>query len=142
MNIEEEFWALCDLAQEEEDKDFGITSRFGELLFDILQFVLSNRESESIFKKCFIHLGVNPEKYTEWILLYCMRELRYIEVQKAVNENFESLGGVDGAPGLMNFVSHVNWAYDDSPWEDADFFKYHWEKEHPEEPWPLEQKNA
>ncbi|TVV45495.1 hypothetical protein [Thalassolituus sp. C2-1] len=142
MEIKEQFWALCDRVQIEDDKDYGITPEFGELLFEILDFVMSNPESEEIFKECFVELGLHPERYTEWILLYCMRDLRYPEVQMAINKNFDDLGGVNGAPRLMNFVSHVNWAYDNTPWEDADFFKYHWEKEHPGEPWPLEPKNA
>jgi len=138
MDIEQKFWGLCKEAQAEDEKDYGITPKFGEKLHNILQLVMDNPEYEENFKKYFIDIGLNETKFTEWIILYCMRELRYSEVQEAINKKFNDLGGIDGAPGLMNYVSHVNWTYEDTPWEDADFFKYHWEKEHPGEPWPLE----
>ena len=141
-DIDNQFWELCDLAQKEDEKEIGITPRFGDLLLDILCFVKSHPESRDVFIKNFIYLGLNSDKYTEWILLFCMRDLRYPEVRDAINEKFHDLGGCEGAPRLMNFVSDVNNAYDELIWEDADIFEYHWAKEHPGAPWPLEPKNA
>ena len=142
IEIEKRFWDFCKAVQAEDEKDYGITPELGKALHNVLLHVMENPDHETFFKDCFIRIGLNENDYTEWLLLYCMRELRYPEVQVAIYNKFHDLGGTEGAPGLMNYVSHVSWVYDDAPWEDADFFKYYWEKEHPGKPWPMETNNA
>lgn len=137
--VEAQFWRLCDAATQFDEESLAL-SQLEPYLRPILEFVKSNSEHERLFKKSFIELATGTKRHTYWILLYCMRELRYPEVQAAVNAWSDSLGGAAGAPRLMNYVSDVNWVFDSAPWEHADFFKYHWEREHPGEPWPCEPK--
>ena len=142
-DAESEFWRLCDIVNQADTIEAGAPDLEPHLL-EILCFVKKHPQHKELFVRCFIELATGPRNWTEWIILFCMRELRYVEVQRAINEKFQMLGGPNTGRGanLMNFVSHVNWVYDDAPWEDAVFFKYYWEKEHPNEPWPITDGNA
>ncbi len=134
--IEREFWRLCAVV---DDLDRSHTCDVPGLephLLAILSFVKAHPEHEAVFVDLFCQIGARKDHLSPWILHFCMRELRYPQVQDAVNEHFGKLGGVNGAPRLMNFVSDVNWVYSDAPWEDAMFFEYYWNKEHPGEDWP------
>ena len=127
---ESRFWELC----EKIDKEDTIESSVPDLepsLSQLLDFIKSQPCHTEMFSRCFRQLGIGQKTYTSWIILFCMRDLRYPEVQFAVNENFARLGGPSKAPRWMNFVSAINWVYDESPWEDALFFKYYWQREHP-----------
>ncbi|MEW8661601.1 MAG: hypothetical protein AB2557_04045 [Candidatus Thiodiazotropha sp.] len=135
--IEAKFWELCKIANDEDRKNQGMTREFEGTLLDVLNLVKHNPEHEDVLKQCFIESWINEnKKATHWIVLFCMRELRYPEVQEAINLNFVERGGPEGAPREMNFISDLNYVYKDSPWEDIDLFKYHWEREYPEKPWP------
>ena len=140
QTVEETFWKMCEEATNFEAKNFDSANADVRLvepyLLRILNFVKENPQYEELFKQCFIQMGTGKKRYVDLILLYCMRELQYPEVQKAVNEHFRNLGGPSKAPRLMNYVSDVNIVYEKAPWEDAIFFQYHWEREYPEEPWP------
>jgi len=137
--VEAQFWRLCDAATQFDAENLDLP-QLEPYLRPILELVKGNPEHECLFKKSFIELSTGTKPHTDWILLYCMRELRYVEVQATVNAWFDSLGGPAGAPRLMNFVSDVNWVFDSAPWEYAVFFRYYWEREHPGEPWPCEPK--
>jgi hypothetical protein len=142
-NLEEKFWNLCKVADEEDAKNLGMTSEFESTLLNILDFVKANINEKELFKNCFVQSWTSEDhKTTHWVVLFCMRELRWPEVQNEINDFFVLRGGIEGAPRLMNFISDLNLVYDDTPWEDADFFNYHWEREHPGKPWPLEANNA
>ena len=105
-------------------------------LFSLLQFIKHQPQHTNLFKRLFIEAGTDIKPQSQWVILYCMRDLKYPEVQTAVNEWFTAQGGKHLAPRLMGYISSLNWVYEESPWEDADFFKYHWEREHPGERWP------
>jgi len=131
------FWRHANAVTELDDGGADTPDLEPELL-QLLQFVKAEREHQDLFKRLFITAATGEVQISSWIVLYCMRDLQYVEVQTAINNWFESKGGTRGAPRLMRFVSDVNWVYDHSLWEHADFFKYHWKREHPGEPWPCE----
>lgn len=132
---EARFWSYAKAITKLDDGGADTPALEPELL-QLLQFIKAEPTHQDLFKRLFIASATDKEHKSEWIVLYCMRDLRYPEVRDAINEWFESKGGTQGAPRLMNFVSDVNHAYEDSPWEHADFFKYHWVREHPGEPRP------
>jgi hypothetical protein len=109
-----------------------------------LDFVKRHQEHQMVFVDSFCKLVNGEKSCSDWIILFCMRELRYVEVLNTLNHHFDLLGGTNTGAGarLMNFVSDVNWVYDGAPWEHAVFFKYYWEKEHPDEPWPIDHQGS
>lgn len=135
--IEKMFWSLCEevnhLDSLEVDAD---VPDLEPSLLAILNYVKNNSQFKQLFINCFIKIANGEVESSEWILLFCMRELRYPEVRKAANLHFEHAGGRYGAPRLMNWLSNINHVYEDTLWKDADFFEYYWNKEHPNEPWP------
>lgn len=135
--IERKFWSLCEevnhLDSLEVDAD---VPDLEPSLLAILNYVKNNSQYKQLFINCFVKIANGEVKSSEWILLFCMRELRYPEVQQAANLRFGQAGGRYGAPRLMNWLSNINHVYEDTLWEDADFFEYYWNKEHPNEPWP------
>lgn len=137
--VETKFWDLCERAHRFDEENLDLP-QLEPYLQDVLNFVKENQASEKLFKKWFVEMAEEKRRFSNWILLYCMRELRYPEVQYAVNKRFNDLGGPTSVPRLMNYVSAVNWGYDDAPWEDAIFFRYFWQREHPGEPWPCEKR--
>lgn len=136
---ESRFWELCEKIDEEDTVESSVPDLEPSLL-QLLDFIKSQPSHTGMFTRCFRQLGTGQKTYSSWIILFCMRDLRYPEVQLAVNENFARLGGASKAARWMNFVSAINWVYDDSPWEDALFFNYYWQREHPNEPWPCAKK--
>ncbi|WP_155250573.1 hypothetical protein [Pseudomonas asplenii] len=104
-------------------------------LFKLLHLVKNNEEHTELFKNLFIEVGTTV-KHSAWVIIYCMRDLKWPEVQAAVNDWFTEQGGRDRAPRLMGYISDLNRAYADTSWKDADFFFYHWNREHPGETWP------
>lgn len=140
-SLEAEFFTLCQIADELDSPEADVPDLEPALL-KILELVKAHPEQRDLFARCFVRLVDGSVHVTDWIVLFCMRELRYPEVQDALNDRFHALGGPRGAPRMMSFVSDVNWVYDDTPWSHADFFRYHWEREHPTEPWPLAERNT
>lgn len=136
QTIEETFWKMCEETDDFERENLD-TPLLEPYLLNILNFVKNNPEHEALFKEFFVQIGNRKKPHIAEILLYCMRELRYPEVKEAVNRHFKELGGPSKVPRLIGFVSDINWVYEEEPWEDAIFFKYHWEREHPNEPWPI-----
>lgn len=137
IQVEARFWELCERIDREDTVESSVPDLEPSLL-ELLTFIKSEPQHEKLFIRCFCQIGTGQRISTSWIILFCMRELRYAEVQNAVNADFEQRGGPSKVPRLMNYVSDINWVFDDSPWEDALFFKYYWQKEHPHEPWPCE----
>jgi hypothetical protein len=134
VDVEREFWKLCQFADAADTVDRGGPD-VEPFLIDILEFAKAHLDQRDTLVRCFSGLVDGSRNYSQWIVLFCMRELRWPEVQEAANRRFELAGG-ERAPRLMNWISDVNWVYDDSPWEDAVFFRYFWDKEHPGERWP------
>lgn len=99
-------------------------------------FIKANPSQRDMLARCFVSLVDGSRSGdTSWIVRFCMRDLRWPEVREAANRRFSLARGAE-VPRLMNWLSDINWVYDDAPWEDADFFQYFWNKEHPGEPWP------
>jgi hypothetical protein len=137
IQAEVRFWELCSTIDREDTIESSVPDLEPSLL-ELLTFIKSEPEHENLFIKCFCQVGTGQKRFSDWIILFCMRELRYAEVQQAVNEDFIKRGGPSGAARRMNFVSDINWVFDDSPWDHALFFKFFWQREHPHEPWPCE----
>lgn len=134
--IEHEFWVLCAQADAADTVDSSVPDLEPHLL-RILEFANAHLADRGTLVSCFTQLVDGTRSLSDWIVLFCMRELRWPEIQLAANLRFERAGGVR-APRLMSWISRINWAYDDSPWDSADFFWYFWSKEHPGEPWPCQ----
>lgn len=134
--IEQEFFELCRRADSADTLEAGVPD-LEPYLLAILHFVKANMDQRERLVRCFTALVDGSRTDTRWIVLFCMRELRWPEIQLAANRRFELAGGVQ-APSLMNWIGDINWAYDDAPWDHADFFLYFWKMEHPGEPWPCQ----
>ena len=134
IELEQEFWRLCRVVDEADTPESSVPDLEPHLLA-ILNLAKENLDRRALLVRCFVSLVDGSRVLSNWIVLFCMRELRWIEVRDAANLRFERAGGVR-APRLMNWISHINWAYDDAAWEDADFFQYFWQQEHPGEAWP------
>ncbi|BBP82703.1 hypothetical protein PHLH8_23450 [Pseudomonas sp. Pc102] len=128
------FWRYADSVTALYENDADVPELEPDLL-KLLQLVKEHVEHTVLFKQLFIELGTSTT-HCSWVLLYCMRDLRWVEVKDAINGWFHAQGGRNSVPRRMNYVSDVNWVYHDSPWGKADFFLYYWEREHPGEPWP------
>ena len=134
IELEQEFWRLCQVVDEADTPESSVPDLEPHLLA-ILNLAKENLDQRGLLVRCFVSLVDGSRVLSNWIVLFCMRELRWPEVRDAANLRFERAGGVR-APRLMNWISHINWVYDDAPWEDADFFQYFWQQEHPGEAWP------
>jgi hypothetical protein len=134
IELEQEFWRLCQVVDEADTPESGVPDLEPGLLA-ILNLAKGSADRRELLARCFVSLVDGSRVMSEWIVLFCMRELRWTEVCDAANARFERAGGVR-APRLMNWVSRINWAFDDAPWEHSGFFLYFWQKEHPGEPWP------
>ncbi|MBM3116075.1 hypothetical protein [Jeongeupia naejangsanensis] len=133
---EQQFWLLCETV----DAADTVESRVPDLeplLLKVLQLAKTEQENRDTLVKCFVQLVDGSREMSRWIVLFCMRELKWPEIQLAANDRFERAGGAR-APRLMNWISDINWVYDDTLWEHADFFWYFWSQEHPGEPWPCQ----
>lgn len=137
LEIEREFLRLCEVVSSQDTPESGVPELEPNLL-RLLDFVNANLGEREILVRCFVALvdGSQPNQ-TSWIVRFCMRELRWPEVREAANRRFSLARGAE-VPRLMNWLSDINWVYDDAPWEDGDFFRYFWNKEHPGEPWPCQ----
>lgn len=134
IEVKQEFWLRCQVVNEADTPESSVPDLEPHLLA-VLNLVKENPDRRELLVRCFESLVDGSRVLSDWIVLFCMRELRWPEVRYAANQRFERAGGVR-APRLMNWISHINWAYDDAPWEHADFFLYFWRKERPGEPWP------
>jgi hypothetical protein len=134
IEFEQEFWRLCQVVDEADTPESSVPDLEPHLLA-ILNVAKENLDRRELLVRCFVALVDGSRVLSNWIVLFCMRDLRWPEVRDAANLRFERAGGAQ-APRLMNWISHINWAYDDAPWEDGDFFLYFWQREHPGEPWP------
>jgi hypothetical protein len=80
MNVAEQFWCLC--AQARQLCETSVDSRQREPAFlDVLNFVQVHPHDRPTFVYCFIHLFHWPELGPFDLIEYCMRELRWQEVQ-------------------------------------------------------------
>jgi hypothetical protein len=80
MSAIEQFWTLCSEAKQVSETTLDSRQREPAFLA-ILQLVQEHPQARSAFAYCFIHLFHWPELGPWNLIEYCMRELRWEEVQ-------------------------------------------------------------
>ncbi len=80
MNVIDQFWSLCDDARQLAETTLNSREREPTFLA-VLNFVKEHPENRAAFAYCFIHLFHWPELGPWNLIEYCMRELRWKEVQ-------------------------------------------------------------
>ena len=133
------FWTLCDRVDAADTAESSVPN-LEPFLLELLAFIKAHPDHRQLFRRQFESLVDGSSSKSRWIVLFCMRELRWPEIQEAANRRFVNAGG-ERAPRLMNWISDINWAYADEPCDKADFFRYCWEKEHPGRLWPCAPRN-
>jgi hypothetical protein len=80
MTVIEQFWDLCNNAKQIAEKTADSREREPTFLA-VLTFVQDHPQDRTSFADCFIHLFHWPELGPWNLIEYCMRELRWQEVQ-------------------------------------------------------------
>ncbi|HYF62238.1 MAG TPA: hypothetical protein VD886_05445 [Herpetosiphonaceae bacterium] len=94
-------------------------------MVDLLKLVRSNPDQRDLFIRLFTEIYHGIHQVPEYLMAFCMRELRYAEIRSLyVNE---CAGDQNTAQfrRRMNHISHVMHAFDDEVWEDADMWSYY-----------------
>jgi len=116
------FWELVKLAQEVWDKTYS-TEEIEPYLLDILRLAREHPHERNNLANCFIKLLKEPRATVE-IFQFCMRELRWLEIKRAVEEqmwqNAGNLRFLDAMQQILDVYSEE--------WLDADIYGYYRDK--------------
>jgi hypothetical protein len=133
---EQAFWDLCERIDRADRANDSVPTLEPALL-DLLRLVQSHPSHRDVFVELFGRIATGDRDVSEWIVLFCMRELKWPEVLAALHNRYEASGR---PPSLWSRVRHLDAVYADASWEDAVFFEHLWKKEHPGETWPIQRK--
>jgi len=129
MDLESRFWELCDEADRLE-KMHGDCHAFERPMIDIIDLVEANPDRRELFVSCFSQL-VLWQRAAPWALVpFCMRRLRFPEIQELVHRDAVASEGTAYYARHMNFWSDINHAFTDDVWEDAEMFPYYSHEKH------------
>lgn len=125
MNTPEEFWRLCRQVVVILN-DSGDYKKTEPLLLTILDLVKQHPDERDFFSSAFKEMLRNPRTWTTLIVQFCMRELRYPEVQAEALKIQQSLDDEaihDDARRVLEAYGNV--------WLPGHIFDYYKEKEPP-----------
>lgn len=118
MNVVEQFWLLVRNAESAWENTDG-ADELEPYLLAVLEFVKKNITHRAELLKCFNTL-VWEDKGPIEILEFCMRELRWKEVQETAIQAMKENTDIRILNALDRFLA----VYEDE-WEDADLYKYY-----------------
>jgi hypothetical protein len=81
---------VAEIGERAEASSYDIR-QFEHLLDDLLRFVLSHQEATSAFKAEFLRVLDSDELGAEEIVGFCMRSLRWPELQKGITERRDAV---------------------------------------------------
>lgn len=128
MSVEDEFEVLR-LAIIRADEEHLGDVRMEPLLVKILDLVRNHPAKQMFFEERFVRMATGELQSPQELVPFCMRELRWPEVLRAVRARFDLLHSTNSHARYMNYCSHVSRAYSDFVWEDACMWDYYRAKE-------------
>lgn len=95
------------------------------IMIDILNLVKTNPDSRALFINLFIEVADGKYDAPPFLLPFCMRELRFIEIKDHLIQQLNDKQNTPYIARKMNLISDVMHAFDDEVWKDADFWPYY-----------------
>lgn len=129
MSAEDEFEVLRLAVIRADDEHLGDVRHMEPLLVKMLGLVRDHPAKQKFFEEQFIRMATLDLLSPPELVPFCMRELRWAEVLRAVQVRFEQLRSTNSHAGYMSYCSHVTRAYSDFVWEDACMWDYYRAKE-------------
>lgn len=118
MSVTEEFWQLVMSAESTWETTDG-TDELEPYLLAVLEFVKKNIDHRTELVECFKIL-VNEDRGPIEVLEFCMRELRWKEVQEAVIQTMKENTDIR----VLDALNRILAVYEDE-WEDGNLYKYY-----------------
>jgi hypothetical protein len=139
MDIEAQFWALCDEANERDTAGYQklcddsgspdaveAERRASEqAMVEIIDLVERHPEHRSTFARCFSDLALWKRQSPFLLVAFCMRRLRFPEIQDLISRDATEHKGTEYYASHMNFWSAIGHAYVDDVWESAICFQFY-----------------
>jgi len=127
--VEDEFEALRLAVIRADDEHFGDVSHMQPWLVKILDLVRNHPAEQNFFKDRFVRMASGDLQSPPELVPFCMRELRWPEVLRAVRATYDLLHSTNSHARYINYCSHVTRAYTDFVWEEAGMWDYYRAKE-------------
>lgn len=129
MSVEDEFEVLRLAVIRADDEHLGDVRAMEPLLVQMLGLVRDHPAKQRFFEDRFIRMATWDLLSPPELVPFCMRELRWPEVLRAVRAKFDQLHSINSHARYMNYCSHVTRAYNDFVWEEACMWDYYRSKE-------------
>src|SRR5215469_15539455 len=129
MSVEDEFEQLRLAVIRADDEHLGDIRPMEPPLVKILDLVQNHPAKQKFFEEQFVRMATWDLLSPPELVPFCMRELRWPEVLRAVRERFDLLRSTNSHARYMNYCSQVTRAYTDFVWEDEGMWDYYRAKE-------------
>lgn len=118
---ENEFVRLC-LEAEEIDRKTTDVRATEQAMIQILNLVKSHPKKRDVFVKLFTEVIEGRIQAPDYLIPFCMRELRFPEIKERALQNVNNL---EQYPRMMNYISDIIHAFEDDVWINADLWPYY-----------------
>src|SRR5438105_1219491 len=139
MDIESQFWKLCDDAARHDEASMRAVSddtaspedvekealASEKAMVEIIDLVEKHPEHRPIFVRCFSDLVLWKRQVPYLLVAFCMRRLRFPEIPELIDRDASEHKGTAYYASHMNHWSAINHAYLDEIWENAICFEYY-----------------
>lgn len=129
MSVEDEFEALRLAVIRADDEHLGDVRPMEPPLVKILDLVRNHPAKQKFFEERFVRMATWDLLSPPELVPFCMRELRWPEVLRAVRSKYDLLHSTNSHARYMNYCSHVTRAYTDFVWQAACMWDYYRAKE-------------
>ena len=129
MSVEHDFETLRHTILTADEEGGGDCRPMEMPLVHMLNLVRAYPEKRAFFVEQFIRIARGELDAPPELIPFCMRELRYPEVLRAVHAKFDELAATNKHARYMNYCSHVTKAYSDFVWEEGCMWDYYRVKE-------------
>ena len=123
-DLTQQFIDLCQQAYELDLATLNVTE-VEPILVALLHLVKRHPEQRPLFVELFSLVADGEIQAPEYLLPFCMRELRFPEIRAKVQAELNGDRHTPRFARRMNFWWHVIHAFDDAMWEDAVFWPYY-----------------
>ena len=114
---------LCQETQDKWEITYGV-NEIEDCLLKILILIKQNSKHRSEFSDYFIERIQRKEKFPLEIIIFCMRELQWVEIEEAVtNEMYKA-----SDPRIISAMKQILEVYE-VDWEDGDMYEYYSKKD-------------
>ena len=121
-NLSADFFGLCEEVSSVFGRGCGLNI-IEPYLLKILEFSKKHPEGRIELVKCFNRIIEDRSAGPLEIVIFCMRELRWPEVEKEAIDRLTSCDDLRVQSAMNNVLA----VYDEE-WEDADFYEYYQQK--------------